>query len=538
MRCYSLTANRSRLTRVLLAVTLLLPPGVAAAQSPAPATLLISVRDSAGKPLAGAAVHVQQQGAAQGQDCHTDAQGSCRFAALPPGACTVSAMMTGYGQVSRGPISIQAAERQQITLTLPPSSAAQKSLDSVQFFEQPQFTIAGVTDPTSLGGHGSNAAAPAKDALSREVVALGGSASAAPPPPPSSEQALRQAAARHPTDFDANYRLGKLLLAQGQPSQALPYLQQASRLKPRDTRNNYELALAYSGAGDYARARATLQPLLAARDTADLHHLLGDIEEKSGHSVAAEREYQRAAQLAPSEANVFDWGAELLLHRAAEPAREVFHKGSRLFPQSARMLLGLGAAWFAQGAYDRAAAYFCRASDLAPADPHPYLFLGQVQEVESAPSAQVAARLERFLRLQPENARANYYYALNLWKRAEGGGNPAALSQAGALLRKAVSLDPGFAAGYLQLGILYAGQKQYPQAISWYKKAIAADPRLPDAHYRLAQAYMRAGDPAGGRAELRAYQQLAQQNAQAAQRSRMQQFVYTLRGQTSAAAPR
>src|SRR5580704_12771287 len=43
--------------------------------------------------------------------------------------------------------------------------------------------------------------------------------------------------------------------------------------------------------------------------------------------VEAARAYQRAAELDPSESNLFDWGTELLTHRAADQAVEVFSKG-------------------------------------------------------------------------------------------------------------------------------------------------------------------------------------------------------------------
>jgi hypothetical protein len=69
-------------------------------------------------------------------------------------------------------------------------------------------------------------------------------------------------------------------------------------------------------------------------------------------ALEAVREYQRAAELDATEPNLFNWGAELLMHRAAEPATEVFAKGHRLFPRSTRMLLGLAAAWYARGDYE------------------------------------------------------------------------------------------------------------------------------------------------------------------------------------------
>ncbi|HEV2117747.1 MAG TPA: tetratricopeptide repeat protein [Terriglobales bacterium] len=501
--------------------------------SPQAATLQVSVRDSQGRLLSGVTVLLRLNGEAQNLTAHTDARGECRFVAVHPGTYTLRAEMAGLGSASLHPFFIQAGTPKTVNITLPPPSP--DSSASLQFFDEPQFTIAGVTDPTTLGAHGSNASAPARDDLVREVVSLG-----SPSPAPvsgnsaSAERTLREAATSRPADFDANQRLGKFLLDQGQPRQALPFLQRASRLKPADYQSTYEVALAYANSGQYEPARATLMALLARHDTAELHHLLGDVEENRRRPLQAAREYERAASLEPSEPNLFDWGAELLLHRAAEPALQVFSRGHRLFPNSVRMLLGLGVAWFAQGSYERAALYLCQASDLDPANPHPYLFLGKIQEVEASPSDDISEKVARFVRLRPEDAQANYYYALNLWKKAKAQGGSSS-PEVSSLLQKAAQLDPGFGAAYLQLGMLQAEQMRYPEAISSYQRAIAADSRLPDAHYRLAQAYMRSGEQAKARAELELYNRLAKENAQQAERERshMQQFVYTLRGQPS-----
>jgi tetratricopeptide (TPR) repeat protein len=548
MRCFRLNANRPVSSCIVLLTFALIVPaifpvqaeGQSTASTPA-ATLNISTRDSRGRPIIGAAVHLQRKGETQTLSAHTNADGQYRFTALRPGTYTLRAEMAGYGGASSGPFIIQAGSLKTVNLTLPPPAASQNSSGSLQFFDEPQFTIAGVTDPTSLGGHGSNAAAPAKADLARKVVSLGGPAAVpAGAKPAADEQTLRAAAARQPTDFEANRRLGKLLLEQGKPREALPYLQQASRLQPADYHSSYELALAYADAGEYEPARATLEPLVATYDRAEVHHLLADIEEKQGHSLDAVREYARAATLESSEGNLFDWGAELLLHGAAEPAIQVFSQGNRRFPDSVRMLLGMGVAWFAQGSYAQAGRYLCQASDLNPAESHPYLFLGKIQEVESFPSEGITEKLARFARLHPDDAQANYYYAMSLRKQSESKGDSGRLTQARELLQKAAQLDTHFAAPSLQLGILQAEQKQYPEAISSYQKAIAADPGLPDSHYRLAQAYMRTGDQGKARAEMTIYDQLTKEQTKQTenQRRQMQQFVYTLRGQAPAPAPR
>jgi tetratricopeptide (TPR) repeat protein len=285
----------------------------------------------------------------------------------------------------------------------------------------------------------------------------------------------------------------------------------------------------------------------------ELHHRLGEVEEKLGNPLDAVREYQRAAELDPSEANLFDWGTELLTHRALEPATEVFTKGNRLFPKSVRMLVALGVAWYARGSYDQAARCLANASDLAPGNPTPYLFLGKMQSVEGRPSAESVERLRRFAELQPDNALANYYYAVSLWKQSTGAVDVQHSTRVESLLLKAVHLDPKLGAAYLQLGILYSQRADFSRAISAYQMAIEVSPEqfspeqvrpennetLEVAHYRLAQAYLRTGDKQRAQEELQLHDRLAKKTQEHTERERreIQQFVISLRNKDSVSRP-
>ena len=365
------------------------------------------------------------------------------------------------------------SKRVEVTLSLKHEAAQPVLTGKPQFFDQPEFTVAGVTDTTSLGGHGSDTIARTWEALAKETVSLG-----------------------------------------KDPAGAAPL-------------------------STYERERDKLQALLAQEDRPELHHSLGDVQEKLGNSLEAVREYQRAAELNPRETYLFDWGSELLLHHAPEPALEVFTKGTQLFPRSVRMLIGLGAAWFARGSYDQAVQKICDASDLNPSGSAPYLFLGKMQSAEPAPAAEAVEKLHRFVVQQPENAQANYYYAVGLWKLRKGPEDTASTAQVEALLRKAIHLDPKYAAAYLQLGIVHSDEKDYPQAISDYRQAVQTDPDVEEAHYRLAQTYRRLGDAANAEAELRIYDKVAKESAQKTERERreVRQFVYTLRDQPPVQAP-
>ncbi|MFZ3369111.1 MAG: tetratricopeptide repeat protein [Candidatus Sulfotelmatobacter sp.] len=510
------------------------------------ATLQGTVWDSSHHPIVGASVRLQAKDA-KILAVQTDSSGAYVFSALPEGSYILRAEKAGYDGVASSSIVLAPKEAKTIDLTLSvlDQAADQKSSQvQPQFFDEPNFTVAGVTDTTSLGGHGSDAIVRNREAVARETASL----SKQPDPGSTAqswaaktEKSLREAAGSQPQDFDANYHLGKFLVDSAKPQDALPYLELASRLNPRDFDNGYALALAYTGIGDYLHARSKVRALLTVEDRppqekAELHHLLGDVDEKLRDPLGAVRAYQNAAALNPSETNLFGWGAELLTHHAAEPAIEVFTKGNQLFPRSPRMLVGLGAAWYSLGSFDQAAQRFCEASDLNPTDPNPYLFMGKMQAVETAQSQAILDRLGRFASFEPQNALANYYYAVSLWNRRKSPEEVEDVDRVKSLLEKAVRLDPKLGLGYLELGVIYSEQKDFPKAISAFQRAIEATPQLEQAHYRLAQLYRQAGETSKAHAELQLYEQISAEKNQEIERQRheLQQFVYQLRDRTAA----
>ena len=236
----------------------------------------------------------------------------------------------------------------------------------------------------------------------------------------------------------------------------------------------------------------------------------------------AVRRYQKAAENDPSEPNLFNWGVELLTHRAADQAVEVFSSGHRAFPRSTRTLLGLAVALYSRGSYDEAAQRFFEAADLDPSDPAPYMFLGKVSSNAITGSAPYAERMERFASLHPDNAWAVYYYAATLARTSP---------KARELAEKAVQLDPKLGEGFLLLGIIYADEGNLPKAISAYQSAIADSPQLEETHYRLAMAYRKAGEPGKAQQELDVYQQLSRQSAEEFEheRAEIQQFVFEMK---------
>jgi tetratricopeptide (TPR) repeat protein len=514
--------------------------GQVADSPPAPESLSILqgvLRDSYQRPVAGVLVSLQSKHGTL--NTRTDASGAYRFSALHEGIYSVRAQTPDHAVAAIDGIVLGKNESKAVDLTLTrqPAPTRNSSATQPEFFDEPHFTVAGVTDTTSLGGHGSSVTIMRnRDSLVKAATSL----NAKPPTGPdaasrdsATEMSLRQTLEKSPEDFQANFQLGKLLVDDGKASEGITYLTRASRLRPDNYENVFELAQAHFNSGDYATARTEIESLLKPgelRQQAEPRHLLGEVDEKLGDALGSVREFQRAAELNPSEANLFDWGSELLLHGAAEPAVEVFTKGSHLFPQSVRMLTALGTAWYASGSYENAARYLCQASDLDPSDSEPYFFMGKIQSLDAVESADVAKRLERFASLKPENALANYYYAISLLKRRTSTDEPATSRQVKSLLMKSVQLDPKLGQGYLQLGTIYAEEKDLSKAIAAYQQAIAADPELEQAHYRLAQAYRQAGEPLKAQSELQLYEKESKQAAEETARERREtkQFVYQL----------
>jgi tetratricopeptide (TPR) repeat protein len=342
------------------------------------------------------------------------------------------------------------------------------------------------------------------------------------------EQQLKKAVALEPADYDANHNLGEVYVRMGQLSVALPYLKKGQTLQPTAYDNGYDLALAYLYTGNASSAGEVVRNLIRTKDTAELHNLLGQIEEKQGHFVVAANEFEAAAHQDPSEGNLFDWASELLLHQTLEPAINVFREGVERYPQSPRLAIGLGIAYYSRGLYDEAVKSLVRAADLSPSDPRCYLFLSKAYDSSPGQAAEVIQRFQRFSELEPNNARAHYYYAISQWKGRRAQDPSVDFPKIESLLRKAIALDPKLAEAHFQLGNLLSDQSRYPDAIPEYLKALENNSNIPDAHYRLGQAYVHTGQKEKAQPQFAVYQeQRAQHLADLdKQRAEIRQFVY------------
>ena len=495
----------ARVFIALAALFLSLPGPAAGAQNPPPPqqvaiTVEGTVRSAAGEAVPHAIVLIEGKEHSPSVETKTKADGTFVLSVFGAGAFTLRAEKSGWRKSVSSLLVLAVGDKKHVDLVLEPlagahpdsssaSSTSENSPPAMEFDDKPNFTVAGVTDWNNAGMHGSDVTARTSEALAKETLAL------------KNERASENS--RADTNVGAN------------------------SLNSRESEEQLRAA----------RERA--RKMLANGETADAHRLLGELDERLGEPLEAVREFERAARMDLSEQNYFEWGTELLLHKADQPAVEVFTKGTRLHPNSARMLAGLGAALYASGSYEEAARRICEASDLKPGDSAPYLFLGEMQKSATAMLPCSEEKLARFVREQPGNALANYYYGLTLWKRDRGSDNSAGLQQAEALLEKAAAIDPKFGEVYLQLGILHSGRSGSDQAIRDYKKAIEVSPQLSEPHYRLGLAYRRRGEESKAEQEFKVYEQMekAETAAMESQRRELRQFMIILKDQPAASSP-
>lgn len=347
---------------------------------------------------------------------------------------------------------------------------------------------------------------------------------------------FRKALELEPRDYSANHNLGEFLVQAGKIAEARPLLERAQRIKPGSYDNGYDLALADFLTGRLGEARQLAQILLGKKNTGELHNLLGQIDEKDGNFVAAANEFQTAAHMDPSDDNLFDWGSELLLHRTYEPAIDVFREASLRYPNSPRLFIGLGMALYARGLYDESVKALLAAADLGPSDPRCYQFLSRAYDSSPQQAEEVIERFRRYAELEPVNARAQYYYAMSLWKGKRAEDSNLDFETVEALLKKAIGLDGNLLEAHEQLGNLYADQHQFAKSVPEFERALQLDPNLSDAHYRLGTDYVHTGQKDRAQKEFDVYQKLRAEHLAEVdkERAEVRQFVYSERPAPSA----
>ncbi|HEX4322083.1 MAG TPA: tetratricopeptide repeat protein, partial [Acidobacteriaceae bacterium] len=184
---------------------------------------------------------------------------------------------------------------------------------------------------------------------------------------------------------------------------------------------------------------------------------------------------------------------------------------------------------YSRGRYEESIKVLLTAADLNPTDPRCYLFLSKAYLSSPSQADEVIQRFRHYAELEPQNALAQYYYGVSLWKGKRSEATHIDYPLIESLLQKSIALDGTLAEAHLQLGILYSDQHEYAKSFPEYTRALELDPSLPDVHYRLGQYYVHVGHKDQAQQEFQTFQQL-QAHHQAEidkERAEVRQFVYS-----------
>lgn len=324
--------------------------------------------------------------------------------------------------------------------------------------------------------------------------------------------AYRKAVQLEPGNAQNQEALGAALMQAGNPGEAARAFAAAAAITPADPDLLFNWSVALLDAGDTAKSAEVAGRIPNPEASAQVQLLLGDLAERQNNFKQAVEHYQAAANLDPSEANLYALAMEFVRHWTFEPALKIFEYGLSRYPSSERLLSGQGIAKYANNNYAESAQIF---SDLLARQPENVLYaqiLGRSCNLVPD-STKACDTLVDFAQRHPSNAEADTYAAATILHRPGNGGD---LSLAEQLLKRAIAADPKLADAYYQLGMLKQQQDQWDQSKDALERSVALNPKLSKAHYRLALAYSHTGDKDRSREQLALYQKLEQQQKEEA----------------------
>jgi tetratricopeptide (TPR) repeat protein len=310
----------------------------------------------------------------------------------------------------------------------------------------------------------------------------------------------------------------------------VPVLEGARAQNPNSYELTYTLAALYHRSGQNDKARGLLRAASETFDTPDLHHLSGEIEEALGNYVTAVKEFQRAAEMAPTEPNLYDLGYEFLAHWSWDAAGEVFRRGLDLTPDSLRLRVGLATAYYGMSDYDKVIdTLLAFPSDQEQSEIANQLLISAFPSSHDRTDA-VRKRMSELQRTSRNNAWPNYFYAMALLHSPDQPATQEQRLKAMQLLRQAITLKSDVAQFHYELGLLLFGDHNWRAAVPALERAVKLNPNYVEAYYRLGQAYQRSGDPAKAATALAEHRKLQQQWQSETDRRQSQtaKFIYHL----------
>jgi tetratricopeptide (TPR) repeat protein len=350
-------------------------------------------------------------------------------------------------------------------------------------------------------------------------------------------QHLENASHMHPDNATVWAALAETYLRGKQMTQANEAAGRAAGLAPADSPAQHALAMFYSETGDFAKAadaerqyastrsadpqsaaaaaglylrsgnldQAVLwaRTALGRSDTAQMHHLLGQVYAAANRPDDAEREFRAAIGRDPLvEAYAFDLGQLQLRLSDFAGAMATTEAACRRFPNSAQMQLTFGVAAYGQRRFADAIDAFLRVTAIDSSAEQPYVFMARILGQAGDRLPKVVAAFAAWEKAEPGNYLAVCLYAKVL---NAASGDPARIE---AELRRSIQLNDRYWESHYELGVLLGKKAQWKDAAAELSRSIALNPKVAAAHFQLARAYEKLGDSERAQVERAEHQRL------------------------------
>jgi tetratricopeptide (TPR) repeat protein len=310
------------------------------------------------------------------------------------------------------------------------------------------------------------------------------------------EKNWRLAVQRTPTDANAFATLGFVLSKEEKYQEAISAYKKAVALNPRLPGVHLNWGLAEFKLGRFAAAVGPLSAALAADpNNLQARTLLGLSYYGAKRFDQAVKQLAVAAKSDAANTQLHQVLAQSCLWaKEYSCALDEFRKIQEQDPDSVASHVLTAEALDGLGRTADAIAEFQAAAKVAPREANVHFGIGYLYWKQHK-YAEAKSALEEELAIEPANPQALAYLGDIAMKESDP-------EKALPLLKKAAQLKNDLRIAYVDMGILLADGKEFPEALAALQHAAKLDPSQPDAHYRMGRIYKQMGNSAAAEKEF------------------------------------
>ncbi|HSS20442.1 MAG TPA: tetratricopeptide repeat protein [Pyrinomonadaceae bacterium] len=304
-----------------------------------------------------------------------------------------------------------------------------------------------------------------------------------------------------PGNVEANYKLGRLLLTQGQIEEAISVLENARSAQSTSLVFAPLLGDAYLQKGDIGKAEENYLLVLGVqKNNVDAMLGMARISRKRGDPKATFEYVSQARERSSSAELLYKVGVTALELGVFDEAHTALEQAAQLKPDEPIYLVAFGAAEVKKSDLFRSEKLFRRAIELQPNNAQAQMYLGYVLYKQKKLN-EARGYLEQAIKSDTGVPEPFYYLGLIVQEENDD-------ERAIPLLERAIQVSPAFANAHVALGASYLKLKDYPRAQKELELGAKLNPDNSKAHYQLAVLYARLKDPKRAQAEMEIIEKL------------------------------